>query len=50
MSYVLFASKVMKASEVLKVCKEARENPYQLYLKEVELKEMLQDKKEKAAS
>ncbi len=50
MSFVLSASKLMKASQVRELCQQMKNNPTLLLLVEAEAKEKLSLKKEKAAS
>lgn len=50
MSFVLSASKLMKASQVRELCQQMKNNPTLLLVVEAEAKEKLSLKKEKAAS
>jgi hypothetical protein len=51
MQYILSVSKLMKASEVSKLCKEGKKNAAQLLCVEFEYRKKIQEmNKEKAAS
>jgi hypothetical protein len=48
--FVLSASRLMKVSEVRRLCEDIRKNPTLLMALELEAKKRLLDKKQKAAS